>query len=350
MPEPISFDSISLKDERILLVGGAGFIGHHLALGCREKGAEVMVVDNLQVNNLVKIVTDPELDPLRRQLYTEFVLDRFFALREANVKIRTVDARQMADLSECFREFLPTKVVHLAAISSAVIANQQSNLAYDLQITTLRNTLELCRLQKPTCNRIVFMSSSTVYGDFETDSVNESVRPNPRGVYANAKYIGERMVRSERELYGLDYTIVRPSALYGERCISGRVSQKFIENALAGKPLYLEGGGDGKLDFTHVGDLVEGIVRALALPGGIGTFNITYGQARTIRDLADIIKKIVPDVKLEERPPAPEKPKRGTLIMDKARDRLGFIPSRSLDEAYEKYCRWYQEKWEKLAS
>ena len=112
-------------------------------------------------------------------------------------------------------------------------------------------------MEKSSCKHVCFMSSSTVYGDFESDSVDETVRPTPRGVYANGKYIGERMVREAYNLFGVNYTIIRPSALYGIRCISGRVSQKFVENALSGRPLRLEGGGKGMLDFTHIDDLTE---------------------------------------------------------------------------------------------
>ena len=343
---PLAFDTVRLDGQRVMLVGGAGFIGHHLALECRRKGAEVLVVDNMQINNIVKIVSDPKLDDLRRRLYINFLLDRFTMLREAGITIENVDARQMAELTNAFNEFQPTKAVHLSAISSAVTANQVPGLAYDLQITTLRNLLELCRLKHSSCKHVTFMSSSTVYGDFEGASVDETTRPRPRGVYANGKYIGERMVREAKELYGIDYTIVRPSALYGIRCVSGRVTQKFIENALMGKPLLLEGGGDGRLDFTNVNDLVEGIVRALALPGGLSrTFNITYGSARTIADLAAIVKDVVPKATLEERPPAPEKPKRGTLEMARAKEFLGFVPSRDLDTAYREYCNWYADQW-----
>lgn len=343
---PIPYDTIRLDGQRVMLIGGAGFIGHHLALECRQRGAEVLVVDNMQINNIVKVVSDAALDKTRRRLYINFLLDRFSLLRENGIKIDNIDARQMAELTGAFNEFQPTKAVHLSAISSAVTANQVPGLAYDLQITTLRNLLELCRLKNSSCNQVAFMSSSTVYGDFEGDSVDETVRPRPRGVYANGKYIGERMMREVKDLHGIDYTIVRPSALYGIRCVSGRVTQKFIENALMGKPLFLEGGGDGRLDFTNVADLVEGIVRALVLPGGRSrTFNITYGRSRTIAELAAIVKDVVPGVKLEERPPAPEKPKRGTLEMGRAREFLGFVPSRSLDEAYRTYCQWYAQQW-----
>lgn len=344
--QDFNYDSLNLNGHRIMLIGGAGFIGHHLALEIRRKGAEVMVVDNLQINNIVKIVSDPTLDPLKRQIYIRFLLDRFELMRSAGIILKNIDARLLAELTEAFNDFSPTKAVHLAAISSAVDANKVPGLAYDLQMTTLRNLLELCRLKSSACNQVAFMSSSTVYGDFEGDSVDETVRPRPRGVYANGKYMGERMVREAQQLFGIDYTIVRPSALYGIRCISGRVTQKFVENALFGKPLLLEGGGSGLLDFTHIDDLVEGIVRGLALDSGRSTtFNITYGNARTIADLAAIVKQIVPSVKLEERPAAPEKPKRGTLKIDRARELLGFVPSRPLDVGYRKYCQWYLDEW-----
>ena len=343
---PIPFDSVSLEGKRVMLVGGAGFIGHHLALACRAKGAEVLVADNLQINNIVKIVSDRDLDDTRRRLYANFLLERFSMLRDAGIAIANVDARQMPELTEAFNEFQPNKAVHLAAISSAVTSNQVPGLAYDVQINTLRNLLELCRLKNSQCDHVAFMSSSTVYGDFDGESVDETIRPRPRGVYANGKYMGERMVREAKELYGIDYTIVRPSALYGIRCISGRVSQKFIENALIGQPLLLEGGGSGRLDFTNVDDLVEGIVRALALDGGRSrTFNITYGQARTIAELAAIVRQVVPDVVLEDRPAAPEKPNRGTLEMGRAREFLGFVPSRGLDKTYLDYCHSYAEEW-----
>lgn len=342
------YDSLRLDGERIMLVGGAGFIGHHLALEVRAKGAEVIVIDNLQVNNLVKIVLDPEMAPIRRQLYVNFLLDRFALMRDAGIVMANVDARMMSDLTALFSEFTPTKLVHLSAISSAVTAEAMPGLAYDLQINTLRNLLELCRTKNAEVGQIVFMSSSTVYGDFETPSVDETVRPQPRGVYANGKYIGERMVREAKRLYGIHHTIIRPSALYGIRCISRRVSQIFVENALLGKSLYLEGGGRGRLDFTHIDDLVQGIVRSLCLDGGLSrTFNITYGDARTIAELAAIIREFVSGVNIEERPPAPEKPNRGTLEIGRAREFLGFEPRIPLEDGYRRYCGWYMEQWDR---
>lgn len=348
----IPYDTLrdKLKGQRILLIGGAGFIGHNLALELANMGAGVMVADNLMVNSLIENSFEPDRDPTQRGAYQDFLLSRFSLLRAAGVELRNCDARILADLGRVFEEYDPTKVVHLSAIASAVDAKAEPGLCFDLQLITLRNTLELVRPKVDRINQTMFMSSSTVYGDFEGDSVDETTFPRPEGIYANAKFMGERLVRTYRTQYGLGTTVIRPSALYGERCISRRVSQVFIENALTGKPLLLEGGGDGRLDFTYIKDLVQGQVRALALhekPEDSSTFNLTFGNARTIADLAAIVKSVVPDAILEERPRAVDKPIRGTLSTERAQKVLGFKPEWTLEEGYKQFCQWYVDAWEK---
>ena len=348
----IPYETIAqkLKDDRVMLVGGAGFIGHNLALELRELGVEVMVLDNLMVNSLVANQFESGKDALQRQLYLNFLLDRLDLMRRAGVVLRNADARNFMDIAQIFTDFQPTKVVHLAAIASAVDARRNPGLCFDLQLITLRNVLELCRQKPKDINQVMFMSSSTVYGDFETPTVDESVRPQPRGIYANAKYMGERLVRTYADQHGVGITIVRPSALYGERCVSQRVSQLFIENALAGRSLRLEGGGDGRLDFTYIKDLVRGMTRALALhdgPGSTETFNLTFGNARTIAELAGVVKDIVPKAILEEHPRAVDKPIRGTLSTQRAEEVLGFKAEWNLETGYRQYCQWYAEQWQR---
>jgi len=337
-----------LKGERVVLIGGAGFIGHNLALQLARTGVATLVVDNLMLNNLVDNVYSNR-DPVQRAAYMGFLLSRFSLMRDAGVELVNGDARLLSDLNTIFDEFKPTKVVHLSAIASSVDAKSVPGLMFDLQLTTLRNILELARTSHKTINQIMFLSSSTVYGDFEGDSVDENTRPKPKGIYANTKYMGERLLRTYAHQYGTGCTIIRPSALYGERCISRRVSQVFIENALTQKPLLLEGGGDGRLDFTDINDLVEGMVRALAFHAGEGatqTFNLTLGNARTIADLAEVVRRVIPGVILEDRPRAVEKPVRGTLSIDRARSEIGFDPQSTLEEGYGRYCEWYVEQWQ----
>jgi len=232
----------------------------------------------------------------------------------------------------------------------ALDARKVPGLCFDLQLITLRNVLEYTRLFPKGVDQVMFVSSSTVYGDFETPTVDESVRPKPYGIYANAKYMGERLVRTYNDQYGLGVTIVRPSALYGERCISRRVSQAFIENALMGKPLLLEGGGDGRLDFTYIEDLVDGMIRAMAAhpgPGTSNTFNLTFGNARTILELANVVKSVVPDAILEDRPRDQIKPVRGTLSTKRAEEVLNFKAQWPLETGYKRYCEWYVDQWDR---
>lgn len=345
----LSYETLSgkLRGKKVLLVGGAGFIGHNLALELARVGANVMIADNMVVNNLPALEMNMAMEPVQRQMYRNFLLNRFQLLRDAGVQVRPVDARLFPDLSRLFNDFLPDKVVHLSAISSAVDARKDPGLCFDLQLVTLRNTLELCR---PHNTELMFLSSSTVYGDFETPTVDENTRPQPHGIYANGKYMGERLVRTYAHQHGVPIVIIRPSALYGERCVSRRVSQVFVENALSGKPCYLEGGGDGRLDFTYIKDLVDGMVRALGLPKDepnyTNTFNLTFGNARTIADLAKVLQSVVPQVILEDRPRAVDKPIRGTLSTARAQEVLGFKAQYALETGYKQYCEWYVEQWQ----
>ncbi len=348
----ISYETVQKKlaADRVMLIGGAGFIGHHLALELRRIGVETMVVDNLMLNNLVDNVFS-ERDVVQRRAYLNFLLSRHSQMRESGVLLRNADARMLVDLSLLFDEFNPTHVVHLSAIASSVDAKAFPGAMFDLQLVTLRNILELMRSGSyHLVKQVMFLSSSTVYGDFKVDSVNEGMRCSPRGIYANTKYMAERLLRTYSNQYGIGNTIIRPSALYGERCISRRVSQVFIENAMTGKPLLLEGGGTGKLDFTDINDLINGMVRALALhsgPGGTETYNLTLGNARTIAELAGIVKEVFPNANLEERPRVMDKPIRGTLSTERAQEQLGFKPESTLEKGYRRYCQWYVSEWKK---
>ena len=116
------------RNERIMLVGGMGFIGHHLALSLKKAGADVLVVDSLQINNIVKILSDPELDETRRSLYLNFIVESLNFFGSNGVEIQSADGRNLNELTQIFDKFKPTKAVHLAAISSAVAANKLPKL------------------------------------------------------------------------------------------------------------------------------------------------------------------------------------------------------------------------------
>src|SRR5205823_1473175 len=102
-----------------------------------------------------------------------------------------------------------------------------------------------------TVGHFIFFSSSMVYGNFQQDRVDEDHPLNPIGIYGALKLAGEKIVIAYQQVFDLPYTIIRPSALYGPRCVSKRVTQTLMENAVAGKPLRIDGDGSNRLDFTY---------------------------------------------------------------------------------------------------
>jgi nucleoside-diphosphate-sugar epimerase len=142
----------------------------------------------------------------------------------------------------------------------------------------------------------------------------------------------------------MPYTIVRPSALYGPTCINRRVGQIFIEEAFRGGTLALEGGGEDRLDFTHVDDVVRGLVLVLTRPAALNeTFNVTYGESRPIKELVAILRRRFPEVKVENRPWQKTIPHRGTLDIGRARRKIGYAPLVPIEEGYPRYIDWYEE-------
>ena len=109
------------------------------------------------------------------------------------------------------------------------------------------------------------MSSSMVYGNFDGKEVDEEMRCSPIGIYGALKFAAEKIIIAYNQVFDLNYTIIRPSALYGERCISRRVGQIFIENALFGKKFTINGLGKEKLDFTYIQDLIQGFQNQLGM-------------------------------------------------------------------------------------
>ncbi len=123
-----------------------------------------------------------------------------------------------------------------------------------------------------------------VYGDFLTPEVAEDHQLEPKGIYGALKLAGEKLVIAYNQVFGMEYTNIRPSALYGPGCVSRRVSQIFIENALVGDKLRVDGVGEEKIDFSWIDDVVDGVVRVVAHPGARNqSLNITTGGARPLR-------------------------------------------------------------------
>jgi nucleoside-diphosphate-sugar epimerase len=182
-----------------------------------------------------------------------------------------------------------------------------------------------------------------VYGNFDGFAVTEDRECKPIGIYGALKYGAEKLVIGYNQVFNLPYTIIRPSALYGERCVSRRVGQAFIENALNGIDLTVNGDGSEALDFTYIDDLVQGVILCITEAAARNeVFNLTFGAGRQIQELAQIVLESFPGLKLSHKPRDSLMPERGTLSIDKAKRLLGYSPQYPLDTGFGKYIEWYK--------
>ena len=160
---------------------------------------------------------------------------------------------------------------------------------------------------------------------------------------------GELLVKSYNQIFDLPYTIIRPSALYGERCVSRRVGQIFIENAIQGLDININGDGKEKLDFTYIEDLIAGIGLCCEKENAKNQiFNLTYGNSRKISELTEILKQEFPDIKIFYKDKEKFMPERGTLDVSKAKKLLGYKPVNTIETGYVKYISWYKKFWNNL--
>lgn len=326
--------------KRVALIGGAGFIGHNLALALARKGHEVHVIDSLFVNNLLYL-SSTDKNVHNRDFYLRMISQRMELLRDAEIPFYAQDAREYHELSHLLARIKPQTVVVLAAVSHADRSNKDPYTTFDHSFRTLENTLDYCR--GGNVEHLVYFSSSMVYGHFKEGHVAEDTICEPLGIYGALKYGGEKLVIAYNQVFGLPYTIVRPSALYGERCVSRRVAQIFVENAMLGKDITIKGDGSDRLDFTYIDDLVGGVINSIEHEGARNEiFNLTYGESRSLSDLASIVAEHFPNISIQYLPKDNLMPDRGTLSVDKAKNLISYNPQFPIEKGLAKYIEWYK--------
>jgi len=316
---------------KIFITGGAGFIGSYIAKKLIKMDEEVIVYDAF-----VQYVSPFES---RHQKYLE---KRFEGLKDRIVIVRG-DTRNKGDIRRNILKYKPDRILHLAALPIADLANLYSEEAITTILQGTANVLEVIR-DVDFVKRFIYTSSSMIYGDFQYTPADEEHPKNPTEIYGGTKYAGEILTQSFGRRYGIEYTIVRPSAVYGPTDINKRVSQIFLENALQGEEIIVHGEGRIKLDFTDIEDVVNGFILAIFKEeAGNEIFNITRGEGRSIVELADIIKKYFPDLKIVYKQAEIFRPKRGTLDITKARQLLGYNPKFSLEDGMKKYIEFVKQ-------
>jgi len=265
---------------RILVTGGLGFIGHNVVVQLAAKGHDVRIVDN---------ETDYGVIPFDEMQYV---------MSERKQKIPTSIIKHPIDvessvLKHVFEQFVPDVVVHLASVPRQRVVNANPQAGSRVMIEGLINVLELSVKHK--VEKFVYVSSSMVYGSFE--KANEDTECRPMGQYAIMKHTGEKLMQDYSRRTGIDHVIVRPSAVYGPLDIEDRVVSKFMLGAMRGEKLQVRGPWE-TLDFTHVDDVTDGIVKA-TLDQCItwGTYNLSRGVLDTSAAVKDL--KFDPKIDIE---------------------------------------------------
>jgi len=308
-------------DKRILVTGGAGFIGSELVHQLNQEGAEVVVIDNLsngKRENLVDILGD------KVELVVADIQDR-------NV---TESLLQSVDL-----------VYHLACLGvrhsvHSPIENHDVNASA---------TLELLKLSRENhVSRFVYCSTSEVYGGAQKVPITENHPAFPKTVYGASKLAGECYARAFYSTHGFPTVVVRPFNTYGPRSHhegdSGEVIPKFILRAMTGRDMIIFGDGTQTRDFSYVSDTAHGILMAGIVEEASGkTINLGYGTETNLNDLAVMVSEVVgkPETKITYNDSRPGDVLRLLADNTKAKDILGYVPKVTLREGLKILYQWY---------
>jgi len=308
------------------ITGGLGLIGSMIAQKLLEEG----VVE--------KVVSMDHYGRYISSTHENFVDFRKFRIKgiEDSVIIERGEAKYSLLMASLLTKYQPRFIFHLAALPLAKIDNLNCEEAIEGSVQSTTNILETCGTLKHTIGyepeRFIYASSSMVYGDFQYDPADEEHPTNPKEIYGTMKLAGEIITRGLAGFYGIKYSIIRPSAVYGPTDMNRRVSQIFLEKAMNGDLLKING-EDETLDFTYVEDTARGFILAATIEEGAGqTFNITYGKAHTLLQYVMELKKYFPELQYKVIERDSFRPKRGTLSIAKATKLLGYRPAFSLEE------------------
>ena len=307
---------------KILLTGGAGFIGHNVTRYLVEQNHTCEIIDSF---------TDYSFIPKEEMAY----LTAKRTKRMMGTVCHRLDIRNQTKIASVVNRFDPEVIIHLASFPRQKIVSTNPAYASEVMSTGLINLLELSQGRK-----FVYISSSMVYGDF-TDDVTEDYNCKPQGQYGIMKLMGEHLVQDYTRRGCFDHVIIRPSAVYGELDVEDRVVSKFMLTAMRGEVLKVHGANE-VLDFTYVEDAAQGIASAAVSDQARNKiYNITKSHSTSLLQAAELAVKIAGKGSIEVRDKDADFPSRGALNIDAARRDFGFDPKIDVEEGFQRYHAWF---------
>jgi len=310
--------------QNILITGGAGFIGSHLAERLLREGKRVAIVDNLDD------FYDPALKQGNLAGMRRFGRPEFFA----------VDIRDADKLRGVFASFQPEVVVHLAARAGVRPSFVHPDTYVSVNVLGTQQVLEVSR--QSGVQRFVLASSSSVYGLGNRAPFMEDAPVNhPLSIYAATKVSGEALAFTYSQVYALSVICLRLFTVFGPRQRPDLAIRKFSDMILNGDEVPLFGDGSLKRDFTYVDDIVEGIVLAFEAPAAFEVFNL--GNSHPVR-VDYMVETLAQALGKQARVKHLATPAGEMLLthadLTKARQRLGYAPKITFEAGIHAYAQW----------
>jgi nucleoside-diphosphate-sugar epimerase len=309
---------------KILVTGGAGFIGSHLVDRLLGEGFEVTVIDNLDTGRLEKIAQHQG--------------KKGFNFIKGDIRdSKLIETMKGVDA-----------VFHEAALASVTLSVQNPILSNDINVT---GTLNLLKLSSDLgVKRFIYASSAAVYGDTPSPQKREDMTPNPTSPYGVSKLAAENYVKLFYKAYGLETVSLRCFNVYGPRqrfdiqCAYGGAITIFINRLLRSMPPTIYGDGEQTRDFVYIQDVIDANMLALKSKNAAGeVFNIGTGSNVSVNQVAELLKETLgrKDIKNIYSDPRPTDIRHGYADISKAKKNLGYNPKFSLKKGLTELVNWY---------
>jgi UDP-glucuronate 4-epimerase len=311
---------------KILVTGGAGFLGSHLVQRLLLSGHDISVIDDL--NDFY----DPQM---KRENLAEIAAT-------GTIRFDECDICDQNRVFQIFEQVRPEIVIHLAARAGVRPSLQQPLLYERVNVHGTMVLLEACREMPP--RKFVFASSSSIYGIANKVPFREYETPDmPISPYAATKIAGEKICYSYSHLYGIPMVCLRFFTVYGPRQRPDLAIRKFTEQIDRGEPIPVFGDGSTGRDYTYVDDIVQGVVAAMELDCSYEVFNL--GNASPIR-LITVIQTLEAYLgkaaRIRTLPLQPGDVPITYADVSRAKSLLGYSPQTSFPEGIEKFIAWYR--------
>lgn len=310
---------------KVLVTGGAGFIGSHTARELLSEGNEVVCVDDFNDYYNPKIKEDN---------IAEFLGDKKFKLERCDI----CDANK---LTKIFKKHSPSHVIHLAARAGVRPSIKDPVLYHDVNIN---GTLNILKCARSTCaENVVFASSSSVYGGCTNIPFREDQWPlYPISPYAATKLGGENLCRYYHEQHGLNITCLRFFTVYGHSGRPDMAPYLFTDAIYKGEPIRRFGDGTTKRDYTYVSDIVDGVMSAIKKPLGYEIINLGNNKPVALNDFIGTIENLLgKKAKIIETGEQQGDVPITYANIAKAKKLLNFSPKVKIHEGMKNFIDWY---------